>query len=1572
MWQVLGGPGKAHLHEPEALKYLLAPVVAKSVAEQERFYELFDHYYEEISAPLRPEKEGDKGQTGRRRIPAWAWWALSGVSLAVAAALIIISIPGAPDAPVMNLEMKQPSIRMGEPMEVLNVSRNIDTTARFRWELLDAMSKRVEQADSSDYRSWTFTVDTLGGGARKLVRFSWLLPDTTLRQSREIRLQCADPPVITALNSPEQAEAGESLTFSAEINTSEPLTYRWQFGDGDSSTLATPRHTYEEAGSYTVSLTVFRSQEPLDFCLARQGREITVGAPKVHLPSIPLRPAKVEPFAAYSWGAWILLGLLGLGVIFYWVRWFGRPAPVEEAEEVASGKFRARDRAPYFIPFRSQHGFVPVGREQLKLADALRLRQEGRRRQVDVPASVNATINQGGFPVLHFGFSTQPTEYLFLIDEQSAESHQARLFQHLVAVLRDQDVYVETFYYRDTPRRVWNAQHPGGLNLELLHRSHPQHRLMVLGDGHELLSPYGQGQPQLRESLAADLRRWPQRFLLTPLPPANWTYRERALAALFVLFPGDLAGQTEAAKFIEGGLESEDLPVSFRAWQERLAVERREPNPLYFHWKRYRDHEQYLAGHPELLRWVKALAVWPTPNWNTTVAIGRTLGIDVAFDKLLLLSRIGWLQKGELRPRLRRELLDRLDAEDERLARAALREELLAVADQAWGGSANAELQSQLAVQDFALQPEEAETRATIRYLLDQGLLNQRQQAELERTINQQTPVKKSDGDGIGIREYLDEEQPKPHRPVNTLDLRRAVALTASFILLALLIYTTGHTDGLYRTVFGEAPAAFVDDPDRKMRNYFFVKEGIYVDSTAIYNNWGANAWNGRGPLLAVTSFRNPAYPDDDYDTYRNPLRLADFVEDLLQTTFVWDGQPGTLARGQRLLIQGELVQSITDVPAGVVDQPGYRDLNTDHNVQVVTETLLPLRAGIDHNARYTGEEQTPLLNEAILHHNLGIEVYQAYLRDSMAAADLQNSLSFFHRALSPDVSYATAAIEQPLLQLQAQSRHALGLSHYYLGNRDSARHYYNALLENDFFDTTGIAPNLAVLFGDESARIMEISVTRETEASLTASINYYVDEAQHPRVLLTLTAVDGQGNPVRRLSRPSLELEPGEKIAELTINYEPGGIAPSSTSGLNGAPQKGYARLTGSRSGAVSDSLRAQLVDRDTRRTIARRSIPYPKKWREDDGSFPSNEERMLRGRVFDGKNLLPDVQVRLSEETPAARAVYDETVTTDEAGVYEFVLPDRSLDNPVLQFRKPGYETQRRPLEYREEDGVLWVDNVFMREAGGEVLAPEMVLVAGGAFTMGCVPGRDVDAKKGCPEDELPAHELRLDDFYIGKYEVTNKEYAAFLNAYGSAEVQSGRYAGQIMIEEHKWGLQRTGSEEGPQWAPAEGYENHPVIMVSWYGAYEYARWLGNQTNQEYRLPTEAQWEYAARGGQSGLKDRFRYAGGNDPNSVAWYSSNSGDRSTYRVGTLQPNQLDLYDMSGNVWEWCRDWYDSDYYGQSPEVNPTGPDAGSVRVPRGGSWHNGPSFLRCADRNNASPGGRKYDLGFRLSRAAR
>ena len=159
--------------------------------------------------------------------------------------------------------------------------------------------------------------------------------------------------------------------------------------------------------------------------------------------------------------------------------------------------------------------------------------------------------------------------------------------------------------------------------------------------------------------------------------------------------------------------------------------------------------------------------------------------------------------------------------------------------------------------------------------------------------------------------------------------------------------------------------------------------------------------------------------------------------------------------------------------------------------------------------------------------------------------------------------------------------------------------------------------------------------------------------------------------------------------------------------------------------------------------------------------------------------------------------------------------------------------------------------------------------------------------------------------------------------------------------------------------------GCDQCPVEEVSWNDIQEFLRRLNTRTGQNYRLPTEAEWEFAARGGN---KSRgYKYAGSNNIADVAWYLSNSGYK-TRPVGQKSPNELGLYDMSGNVWEWCQDRYGG--YSSSAKTNPTGSSTGSFRVIRGGSWDSDPQDCRVANRYNFGPGIRYYGLvGFRLAR---
>jgi len=272
--------------------------------------------------------------------------------------------------------------------------------------------------------------------------------------------------------------------------------------------------------------------------------------------------------------------------------------------------------------------------------------------------------------------------------------------------------------------------------------------------------------------------------------------------------------------------------------------------------------------------------------------------------------------------------------------------------------------------------------------------------------------------------------------------------------------------------------------------------------------------------------------------------------------------------------------------------------------------------------------------------------------------------------------------------------------------------------------------------------------------------------------------------------------------------------------------------------------------------------------------------------------------------------------------------------------------------------------IDRIFFKEGyvpdgipsivtSSSVAKGNFILVEKGSFTMGDTDGAS---------DEKPTHKVTFTyNFYIGKYEVTFDEYDAFCSATGKSKPN-----------DQGWGR-----------------GSRPVINVTWWDAIDYCNWLsekeklpkaydsnGNLLDKDgrvttditkvlgYRLPTEAEWEFAARGGN---KSRgYQYAGSSTVGDVAWYDSNSGGK-TQEVGKKAPNELGIYDMSGNVWEWCSDWYGN--YSSSAQTNPYNSTAGSYRVYRGGSWRNFATSTRVAFRGGDSPTAANYRLGFRIAR---
>jgi formylglycine-generating enzyme required for sulfatase activity len=220
--------------------------------------------------------------------------------------------------------------------------------------------------------------------------------------------------------------------------------------------------------------------------------------------------------------------------------------------------------------------------------------------------------------------------------------------------------------------------------------------------------------------------------------------------------------------------------------------------------------------------------------------------------------------------------------------------------------------------------------------------------------------------------------------------------------------------------------------------------------------------------------------------------------------------------------------------------------------------------------------------------------------------------------------------------------------------------------------------------------------------------------------------------------------------------------------------------------------------------------------------------------------------------------------------------------------------------------------------------IAEPEMVFVKGGCFEMG-------DTFDEGEDDENPVHEICVDDFYIGKYEVTQTEWS---------EIMSIR-------------------------SDVNESDNYPVENVSWEDVHNYIMKLNTKTGKKYRLPTEAEWEYAARSGG----EKERWAGTSDEPGLkdyAWYEDNS-DRMAHSVGQKKPNGLGIHDMCGNVWEWVSDNYDGEYYKSSPKDNPNGPLNGFYRVLRGGSWLSTSMEVRTADRGRCIPMDWFQHEGFRL-----
>lgn len=223
-----------------------------------------------------------------------------------------------------------------------------------------------------------------------------------------------------------------------------------------------------------------------------------------------------------------------------------------------------------------------------------------------------------------------------------------------------------------------------------------------------------------------------------------------------------------------------------------------------------------------------------------------------------------------------------------------------------------------------------------------------------------------------------------------------------------------------------------------------------------------------------------------------------------------------------------------------------------------------------------------------------------------------------------------------------------------------------------------------------------------------------------------------------------------------------------------------------------------------------------------------------------------------------------------------------------------------------------------------------PDLVEIPAGEFWMGCEAGR---------ADENPVHRVSVDAFAMSATTITNRQYGTFSNA-------TGRQMPSAFSD------------------PCFNHPLQPVVAVTWFGAMEYCRWVSSETGFSFRLPTEAEWEWAIRDGREGAL----YAWGDEaPETVEFYRTGWQEPRPHRVALRPPNRLGLYDLGDNIHEWCLDWYDPEYYRKAPLCNPVNLSPTPRRASRGGAWRHRVKVSRCAARSSLAPDYAYTDYGFRV-----
>jgi len=1454
--EALHQEGHNYLGNIAELPYLLTPLLAKSALQQDLLQKLFADFLldcerEAERLKVEPIEEVDQPPTSKPSSWRANWrWGIAAVLLLAAAYLVIQFLK-----PPQKLAFIIPdtTVRIGDTVVFQNLSEGFtDADEDFDWELSIA-NINADFVGSHTIRDYTWVVrerepTLVGQTVRVILSREGLSP-----YSATVKVQCGNPPIIRELKTPEPPlKVGQAYTI--EVLTDPNVRLEWTIdrkqyeatpGNG-SDTLHSLTYTFEQAGTFFASFIAYRPDAREDCFVERNDLQFFVGNNKPILSTTALRLDEAKLIVTLADWVWLLMFLAFL--VASWAAWKAdqqrkkRPERTGKSPAQLEAEHPIHDQAPYYVPYLDRNGLIQVPPDFFRMADVMRRWEESARSNFDALASVQATIRGGGFPQLLEAADTLPGDYLILVARSNARHHQGRLWERLTTFWKQQDAPIEIWYHDGSFRSFWQAEQPGVQGLPQLRRRFPQHRLLLLGTGEGLLNPYDTRSPSLHADLAATLQLWPRRLLLTPAPPAGWSYREKLLYRYTLLHPADTRGILEGLEALDALEEFE--PGAYSTHEAAQQARRSTLHDRYRDWSSLQVHRDYLGDDPEAFRWLCGLAVSAVPDWSLTLAIGRALGVSVTHDRLLALTRIPWLAANEDHTDLRLQLIAQLTSAEEQVARLAAADELEAVRDKVADSFADIEWKTNLAVQYFALDPRDEAHKNLIQDLQAAGLLIGSQLQELDFIVRER--IKRDDdlpaSAYTGLAGWL---AAAPVAPFWNKWMKLALAITLLWFTLAILCLT-----------YYISPAKTLADGSHP---HFWQVTRPLNDDALRWNNEAV----GIGQRMRMAK---------DYPTWRDMRRDSMPIADSLFS----------LAKRTR----------------GVYALADSNEIALRYNF-----------AAQRFNYRMV-EGQWELMDTAL----------RLQLKDTLSKA---STLAWQENA--DDFAAVNILARNNGMLIVADALHGRGLCYYYnfLENADSthlcdsARVIYQQILQISYGEYfVALADNMPT-------NLESLLLQTACQPAITTDT-----PAPTENMAISGRIVDAQtGQPI---AKATLRAAPADRITEAQLRAGRDADIRSTTTDAQGRytltnlPQptqlQRYATATGYAAQSSRASATAQWADIRLQPLAA-----------AGNSEAKAAYEAALAANTITAYNSFlqgPHGSSSYAAEATRRRnalqetADYKEAIATKTLAAYDAYLtkwPNGSKATDI-QARKAALSPPPTGKEL-------------------ETIATNMIRVPGGTYTMGCLDGRDTD----CYDDEKPQHEVTVSTFSISKYEVTQAQWRAVMGSDPSSN---------------------------------SGCDACPVEQVSWDDIQEFLQKLNAQTGQKYRLPTEAEWEYAARGGQRGKANNYLYSGSNTLGEVAWYSANAKDgktngtkKTTRPVGGKKPNELGLYDMSGNVLEWCSDWYLNDYYKNSPQQNPRGPEEDSIRVHRGGGWFFYPLHCRAAYRDAGTPTRRNDIIGFRLAR---